>query len=288
VDPARNVTRSIADPRITVVNDFFGEQVARRIQAQEGPAAVILSSYSFAHIDDMDDVMRGITTLLRGDGVLIIDVYYLPTLLAELQYDMVYHEHFSYYSLFTLQRFFARYGMEVFDTRMFPRVRGGTVRFYVRRRGGIAGAPAPAVEALLVQEQAQGIDRIETYLTFAERVHAAKRALLALLDQLKADGKRVVGYGASGRATTIMNFCGIGTQYLDYVADDTPAKQGLYTPGTHLSIRPWAATEEPPRPDYVLAFVWSFIDEVVRKRADYLRRGGRFIVPLPHVRVLPE
>lgn len=288
VDPARNVTCSIEDARITVINDFFGDRVAQQIRDQQGQATAILSSYSFAHIDDMDDVMRGITTLLRDDGILIVDVYYWPALLTELQYDMVYHEHYSYYSLMSLGRFVARYGMEVCDVKWFPKVRGGTMRFYVRRVGGSSGPVDVSVKALLGQERAQGIDRLESYLAFADRVHETKRMLLEVLDRLKAEGKHMVGYGASGRATTIMNFCGIDGRYLDYVVDDTPAKQGLYTPGTHLPIQAWAATEQPPTPDYVLAFVWSFIDEVTRKRADYLRRGGRFITPLPQVRLIPE
>ena len=288
VDPASNVTRSIRGDRLLIINDFFGERVTKRICEEHGEAAVILSSYSFAHIDDMDDVMRGIKTLLKRDGVFIVEIHYLPTLLEEMQYDMIYHEHFSYYSLMALTRFFARYDMEVFDVKSFPRVRGGTKRFYVRHVGGLDEPISEAVGTLLERERAQRLDQLETYLGFAARVHQTKRELLALLERLKAEGKRIIGYGASGRATTIMNFCGIDDRYLDYVADDTPAKQGMYTPGTHLVIKPWAATEESPRPDYALAFVWSFIDEVVQKRAEYLQRGGRFIVPLPRVKMIPE
>ena len=230
--------------------------------------------------------MRGVTALLAREGVLIIEVYYLPTLLEELQYDMIYHEHVSYYTLLALERFFVRYGMEIFDVASIPGVRGGTMRFYARHLGGRPELISAAVGALRQRERSQQLDRLETYLRFAQRVHESKRALLALLEQLKGQGRQIIGYGASGRSTTLMNFCGIDGRYLDYVVDDTPAKQGCYTPGTHLLIRPWAATTQPPHPDDVLVFAWSFIDEVMRKRAEHLARGGRFIVPLPQVRVL--
>lgn len=288
VDPAANVTRSIQADGITVVNDFFGERVAWCILEQHGAADVILTSYSFAHIDDMDDVMRGVTALLTRDGALIVEVYYLPTLLEELQYDMIYHEHCSYYTLLSLERFLARYGMEVFDVAWVPGVRGGTMRFYARRLGGRAEPVSGAVAALRKRERAQRVDVFETYAYFAGRVQAAKEELVGLLERLKDQGKQIIGYGASGRATTMMNVCGIDQRYLDYVVDDTPAKQGCVTPGTHLSIKSWSATEMGPRPDYVLAFVWSFIDEIVRKRAAYLQAGGKLIVPLPRVRVIPE
>lgn len=288
VDPATNVVRGMALQGCEIVNDFFGQRVAEEIRAAHGPADVILSSYSFAHIDDMDDVMRGVDALLKPEGVLIVEVYYLLTLVEELQYDMIYHEHLNYYSLMALQRFFGRFSMEVFDVKAIPGVRAGTMRFYVRRAGKHPAPPAPAVGALLERERAAGLDRPATYVEFAARVHRSREELLALLDGLKRQGKRLIGYGASGRSTTLMNFCGIDTRYLEFVVDDTPAKQGHYTPGTHVPIRPWAAAEEPPRPDHVLLFAWSFLDEVLKRRADYLRQGGRFIVPLPRVRVLPE
>ncbi len=288
VDPAANVVQSIGAQGFVVINDCFGVQLAQRIHATHGAADAILSSYSFAHIDDMLDVMRGIKTLLKLEGVFIFEVFYLPTLLEELQYDMIYHEHFSYYSLMALQRFFQRVGMEIFDVKAIPGVRAGTMRFYVRNVGERAEPISAAVGILLAREQAMHLDELGTYAEFAVRVHRSREDLLELLGRLKRQGKRMIGYGASGRATTIMNFCGIDERYLDYVVDDAPAKQGCFTPGTHLRIKAWAATETPPRPDYALAFAWSFIDEVVRKRAEYLQQGGKFIVPLPRVRVIPE
>ena len=288
VDPATNVVHSIRSADFSVLNDFFGERVAATLRDQHGQADAILSSYSFAHIDDMQDVMRGVKVLLKPEGVFVFEVFYLPILLEELQYDMIYHEHFSYYSLIVLERFFARFDMEVFDVKTIPGVRAGTMRFYVRTIGQRKEPVSSGVQALRERERALGLDQFETYATFAQRVHRSRTELLELLEQLKRQGKRIIGYGASGRATTIMNFCGIDVRFLDYVVDDAPAKQGFYTPGTHLLIKPWAATDTPPRPDYALAFAWSFIDEVIRRRADYIQQGGKFIVPLPRVRMVPE
>lgn len=287
VDPATNVVQSVASQKFKIINDFFGERVAQQIRKVHGQADVILSSYSFAHIDDMDDVMRGIQALLKPEGVLIVDIYYLPNLIEGLQYDMIYHEHLNYYSLMALKNFFARFEMEVFDVKDIPGVRGGTVRFYVRRAGSRRHAMRPSVARVLAKEQAMDLDRVETYQAFAKRVYESKAELLALLRRLKRRGHRIVGYGASGRSTTMMNFCGIDRRFLDYVVDDTPAKQGCYTPGTHLLIRPWSATRE-ARPDYTLLFAWSFIDEVMRRCADYVQQGGKFIVPLPKVSLVPE
>jgi len=284
IDPATNVVDTIHQPGIVVVNDFFGATVAQRTYATSGAADAIVSSFSFAHIDDMADVMTGIKTLLKPDGVFVFEVYYLGIVLDELQYDMMYHEHMSYYSLASLTTFLARFGMEIFDVRRLP-LRAGTIRYYARN---IASRREPAsshVTELGAYERAHGFDAVQTYLAYANRVAKTREDLMTLLGRLKREGRRVIGYGASGRATTISAFCGIDASHLDYVVDDAPAKHGFYTPGNHLPIKPWTATEE-AWPEYALLFAWSFADEVRKRRADYLQRGGQFIVPLPDVRML--
>jgi SAM-dependent methyltransferase len=285
VDPATNVVATIDDPAIGVVNDYFGEKVARGIAAREGPADAVVSSFSFAHIDDMPDVMRGVTALLARDGVFVFEVYYLGTVLDELQYDMMYHEHLSYYSLVSLMRFLDAFGMEIFDVRRLP-LRAGTIRYYARRRAGRPEPTSASVGELLAHERARGFHDPATYLAYGGRVQGTRTALLGVLDRLKAAGRRIIGYGASGRATVIMNFCGLDRRYLDCVVDDAPAKHGLYMPGMHVPIRPWEAAEA-LQPDYAVLFAWSFAEEVMRRRAGYLARGGKFIVPLPEVRVVP-
>jgi SAM-dependent methyltransferase len=284
VDPATNVVESSGLARPHILNDFFTEQVALQICKNHGPADAILSSFSFAHIDDMVDVMKGVKALLKDDGVLIFEVYYLGIVIDEMQYDMIYHEHQSYYSLVSLMNFMKRFGMEVFEVKRIP-LRAGTIRFYVRNIGQ-RGIVDRSVEDLLAYERGRKLDDLSTYQDFGKKVESTKVELMALLSRLKKQRKMIIGYGASGRATTIMTYCGIDGQYLNYVVDDSPAKQGFLTPGTHVPIKPWSATEMPPTPDYVVVFAWPFIEEVKRRRRDYLEQGGRFIVPLPEVKVI--
>ncbi len=287
VDPATNVVQSIQDDNITVVNDYFTERVAQGIRDKYGQADAIVSSYTMAHIDDMVDVFNGIKTLLRDDGVLIFEVYYLGIVFDETQYDMIYHEHLSYYSLMSLVKFCSRFGMEIFDVKKMP-LRSGTTRYYARNIGKRSGDVSAAVQELLDYEKERGLDNLETYKEFAAMVERSRTDLMGLLEQYRSEGKTVAGYGASGRATTIMSYCGINADHLDYVVDDAPAKHGFYTPGNHLEIMPWELAVAEKAPDYVVLFAWSFFNEVVKRRQDYLDLGGKFIVPLPAVSVFPE
>ncbi len=288
VDLATNVVNSIDSKDIIVINDFFGETLALRVKEEYGLFDAFVSSYSFAHIDDMVDVMKGAKTLLKEDGVFIFEVYYLGTLIDEMQYDMIYHEHLSYYSLKTLTIFLKRFGMEIFDVKFIPGVRSGAVRFYARNVGKRSEKISSAVMELSEYEKEKAFEEVETYLDYAQKVNDTREQLLALLDRLKDEGKTIIGYGASGRGTTIMNYCGIDNRYLDYVVDDAPAKHGFFTPGTHVAIKPWDFTKQSKFPEYALLFAWSFINEVKKKRSDYLRQGGKFIVPLPEVKVIAE
>jgi methylation protein EvaC len=286
VDPATNVVNSITAKEITVINDYFNEDVAGRVRDKYGPFDAIVSSYSFAHIDDMISVMKGVKTLLKDTGVFIFEVYYLGTLIDEMQYDMIYHEHMSYYSLQSLSPFLKQFDMEIFDIKFTPGVRSGAVRFYARNRGKRDEKPTASFENMVKYEKEKGFDRIETFLKYADKVQGTKEELLKVLDGLKKEGKIIIGYGASGRGTTIMNYCGIDQRYLDYVVDDAPAKHGFFTPGTHVPIYPWEHTKESQFPEYALLFAWSFINEVKKRREDYLKEGGKFIVPLPKVSVV--
>jgi methylation protein EvaC len=284
IDPATNVVETIRDSGIAVVNDFFGAAVGEGVRAAHGAADAVVSSFSFAHIDDIADVMKGIKTLLKPDGIFVFEVYYLGIVLEELQYDMMYHEHMSYYSLASLEKFLERFGMEIFEVRRLP-LRAGTIRYYARNIGRRKEPVSPSVAELREYERARGFDTVKTYLAYGDRVAKTRDDLMELLGRLRQEGRRIVGYGASGRATTIMAFCGIDGSHLDFVVDDAPAKHGLYTPGSHLPIKPWATAEE-TWPEYALLFAWSFADEVKKRRLDYLERGGKFIVPLPDVRVV--
>ena len=172
--------------------------------------------------------------------------------------------------------------------KFIPGVRAGAARFYARNIGKRSGEISSTVVELSEAEKKKGFDKVETFLSYAQKVNNTRSQLLALLDDLKSKGKTIIGYGASGRGTTIMNYCGIDNHYLDYVVDDAPAKHGFFTPGTHVPIKPWDFIKQSKSPDFALLFAWSFINEVKKKRSDYLKRGGKFIVPLPVVEVVSE
>ena len=286
VDPATNVVKSIRSTDITVINDFFTRELASSIRKEHGNFDAILSSYSFAHIDDMRSVMDGVKMLMKEDGVFVFEVYYLGTLIDEMQYDMIYHEHMSYYSMKALTAFLAGYGMEIFDVKFTPGVRSGAVRFYARNKSSLHGEKSETAKAMVAYEKERGFESVDVFMSYAKRVERTKEQLLEILDRLKDEGKRIIGYGASGRGTTIMNYCGIDGRYLDCVVDDAPAKHGFFTPGTHVPIKRWDFSDGGAFPEYSLLFAWSFIEEVKRRRADYLSKGGKFIVPLPDVRIV--
>lgn len=288
IDPATNVVNSIDSKNITVINDFFSEKLAIEIEKEYGQFDVFLSSYSFAHIDDMIDILKGVKCLLKNDGVLVIEIYYLGTLIDGMQYDMIYHEHMSYYSVKSLISFLKKFDMEIFDLRHIPGVRSGSVRFYARNIGQRAEEISPAVFRMIECEEDKGFDKVETYSKYAERVAETRKHLLDILNCFRNEGKTIIGYGASGRGTIVMNYCGIDGRYLDYVVDDAPAKQGFYTPGTHVPIKSWDYVKETKYPDYAVLFAWAFTDEVIEKRQDYLQQGGKFIVPLPEVRIISK
>ncbi len=230
--------------------------------------------------------MKGIKTLLKEDGVFIFEVYYLGTLIDEMQYDMIYHEHMSYYSLKTLMLFLKGFDMEIFDIKFTPGVRSGAVRFYARNIGKRGEEKTVSFKEMLRNEEAKGFDRAAIFMDYAAKVNQTREQLLDVMNRLKKEGKTIIGYGASGRGTTIMNYCGIDGRFLDYVVDDAPAKHGFYTPGTHVPIYPWEHTKETDFPEYALLFAWSFINEVKKRRSDYLKEGGKFIVPLPSVSII--
>ena len=287
VDPATNVVKTINIPNASIYNDYFTEKLAVEIRAKHGPVDAITANFSFAHIDDMIDVVKGIKHLLKEEGVFVFEIYYLGTMLDEMNYDMIYHEHMSYYSLLTLQKFFGSFDMEVFDVKYIPGVRSGSVRFFARNKGRRHEKVTKAVEEMLAYELKSGFDKADIYKAYSARVIQTRNQIINLLEKLQAEGKKVIGYGASGRGTIIMNYCGIDHKYVDYVVDDAPAKQGYFTPGTHAEIRSWDFVEKNGYPDYIVLFAWSFTEEVLKKRKNFIDAGGKFILPLPAVSIYP-
>lgn len=285
VDPATNVVKKINNSNVIVFNDFFSEMTAGGILNKVGHADIIAANNVYAHIDKIHDATRGIKKLLAKDGVFIFEVHYIGNLIEELQYDMIYHEHLYYYSLITLDNFLNQFNMEIFDIKRIP-IHAGSMRYYVREKGGLKRENvSKSVLKLREEELNKKYDKIETYSNFARRVEKSKIILMSLLNQLKRERKTIYGYGASGRANTMIQYCGMDNHILDCIIDDAPAKHGFYTPGSHFVIRPRQLLEDNP-PDYILVFAWSFIKEIISKNMDYINKGGKMIVPLPEVKII--
>ena len=285
VDPAANVLATINDPRITVVNDYFTESTANNIVSVHGKIDLIMANNVYAHIPDIQGTTRAISLALDDEGVFICEVHYLGSVINDMQYDMIYHEHLYYYSLLSAMRHFKRYDMVVFDVKLVP-IHAGSIRLYVCKNGSKhSHSVSDSVYALESDELARGFDNFDSFTLFANDVALAKANLMSLLERLRSEGKSIAGYGASGRANTIIQYCGIGPEHLDFIIDDAPFKIGYFTPGSNFPIRASSVLAESDAPDYVLIFAWSFFDEIVSKHQLYLANGGSFIIPLPQVSI---
>ena len=287
VDPAENVVSTIQDSRIDIVNNFFNEDVAEEVIERFGHIDLIMANNVFAHIPDIQGATRAISRALSDDGVFVFEVHYLGNVINEMQYDMIYHDHLYYYSLLSAQKHFERHGLMVFDIK-FTTIHAGSIRFYVCKIGSKHSQMISSeVRELEVRELEQGFDRYETYQRYSDQVAHHKKLLISLLEDLHKQGARVVGYGASGRANTIIQYCGINHQHIESIVDDAPAKWGFYTPGSHFEISSSALLNSDDPPDYVLVFAWSFYKEIYQKSAQYLAGGGKMILPLPQVCIKP-
>jgi methylation protein EvaC len=287
VEPAKNIIETIKDDRLTLINNFFNVAQAEEIIKEHGRVDLLMGNNVYAHISDINGTTEAIEEVLKDDGVFVFEVHYLGKIIEELQYDFIYHEHIYYYSLLALDNHLARHGMVIFDIKPIP-IHGGSIRYYAAKKNSKhAKNVSKAVVDLRAQEKQSGYDKEETYKQFAKRVAGKKDELMTLLTKLKKEGKRVVGYGASGRANTIIQYCGITSEHIDYMIDDAPAKLGMFTPGSHLEIKN-SEVLKTDKPDYILVFAWAFYNEIAKKNQQYLKDGGQMIVPLPDVKITSE
>jgi len=284
VEPAANVAKVAVEKGVPTLVKFFGRQTAREMVAAGQAADLVIGNNVLAQVPDLNDFVAGINLLLKPDGVATLEFPHLVRLMEENQYDTIYHEHFSYFSLIAVERIFAAHELVLFDVDEIP-THGGSLRIYVRHVADAAKPVTAAVVDLRNRELAAGLDRMETYAAFAERVRESKRALLELLIRLRRQGKRVAGYGAPGKGNTLLNYCGIRTDFLDFTVDRNPYKQGRFLPGSHIPIHPVERLRE-ARPDYILILPWNLRDEIVAQLADARDWGAKFIVPIPTARVL--
>lgn len=283
IEPASNLAERANAAGLRTRNDFFGADVARDIAATDGRAGAMVANNVLAHIDDLTGVLEGIDALLSDTGVFVAEVPYLADLLANVEYDTIYHEHLSYFSLRPLVRLFSRAEMDLFDVRRLP-IHGGSIRIFVGRRGH--HAPTAALREALAREDALGLSATSTYEGFASAVRHSRVALRKFVARVRFDGANVAALGATAKGNTLLNYCALGPDDISYIADSTPLKQGLLTPGTHIPV----VAEERirrDRPDYTLLLAWNYADSIVARSGDYIAAGGRFIHPIPAARLIP-
>ena len=280
VEPARNVAAAAMAKGVPTVTEMFGRQTAAELAASGHQADLLCGANVLAQVSDLNDFVGGMRRLLKPGGVATVEFPHLMRLVEENQFDTIYHEHFSYFSLISAERIFAAHGLTLFDVEELP-THGGSLRIYARHVED-AGKPV----GLRAREEASGFNRLDRYATFTAQVHETKRRLLECLIAAKRRGKRIAGYGAPGKGNTLLNYCGIGRDFLDYTVDRNPYKQGKFLPGTHVPIHPPETLWE-TRPDYVLILPWNLKDEIMEQVADIRSWGGQFLVPIPDVKVYP-
>lgn len=284
IEPAANVARIAEQNGVRTLVEFHGEGTAKTTRERYGQADLIVGNNVLAHVPDINDFIRGLKVLLKPEGVVTMEFPHLVNLMRENQFDTIYHEHFSYLSLYTVERMFAHHGLTIFDVDEIP-THGGSLRIYARHAEAAEPAVADAVQGLLQREMEFGIDSLDTYRRFEDQVKETKRNILQFLIDAKREGKTVIGYGAPGKGNTLLNYCGIRTDFLDYTVDRSPQKQGKYTPGTRIPILDPSVIRE-TRPDYVLILPWNLRNEISTSHSYIKEWGGRFVVPIPRVEIL--
>jgi SAM-dependent methyltransferase len=284
IDPAANVAKAAVARGVPTLVRFFGRETARQLVAEGKQADLLLGNNVLAHVPDLNDFVAGMKLLLKPGGVITMEFPHLQRLIEGNQFDTIYHEHFSYFSFLSAENAFARHGLTVFDVEELP-THGGSLRVFVRHVEDAAKTVRPAVGQLRSREKRLGFDRLETYRAFGEQVRETKRRLLNFLISARRAGKTIVGYGAPGKGNTLLNYCGIRTDFLDYTVDRNPYKHGKFLPGTHIPIFPPERIRE-TKPDLVLILPWNLRTEIA-SQLSYIREwGGRCFVPIPRVEVI--
>lgn len=282
IEPAQNVARIAREKGVNTLCAFFGEETSKQVVEQYGKADLIIGNNVLAHVPNIHDFSKGMKNLLGEHAVITMEFPHLLQLMQKCQFDTIYHEHFYYYSLLTVRRIFAFFGLTIFDVEELP-THGGSIRIYARHTQDNSKPVTPAVENLLAVEAAHHLDDIATYLSFGETVKQVKRDTLAYLIEQKNNGKRIAAFGAPAKGNTFLNYCGIGCDFIDFTVDDTPYKQGLCLPGVRIPIFPPQKLME-EKPDIVLILPWNWADEIVKKLAFVKEYGGELVTLIPQIK----
>lgn len=285
VEPAANVAAVAEKNGVSTVVKFFGVKTAYELLEEYGPVDLLIGNNVLAQVPDLNDFVGGMRIILKPKGVINIEFPHLMCLVDQNQFDTIYHEHFSYFSFLTTQKIFEAHGLTLFDVDELP-THGGSLRIYACHANDSTKPISARAIALLARERNAGLDRLEYYRTFGEMVKATKMKLLEFLIKTKQEGKTIVGYGAPGKGNTLLNYCGIRTDFIDYTVDRNPYKHEKYLPGTHIPIFDIHKIAE-TKPDYVLILPWNFKDEIMAQMGMIREWGGKFVVPIPEVRIYP-
>jgi len=284
IEPARNVAEAAKQKGIPTEVVFFGTQAAKRLASEGKHADLLLGNNVLAHVPNLNDFVKGLKILLKPQGMITMEFPHLMRLMEETQFDTIYHEHFSYFSFITAEEVFRAHGLTLFDVEEVP-THGGSLRIYGRHREDETKPVGERVHQMRQRERDGGYTDMDHYLHFHEKVKAMKRDILKFLIQAKEEGKTMVGYGAPAKGNTLLNYCGIGRDFIDYTVDKNPYKQGRYLPGSHIPIEQPSKIRE-TKPDYVLILPWNLKDEIIEQMAFIRQWGGKFVIPIPRVQVV--
>ncbi len=281
VEPASNIASIAISKGLSVLNNFFNIETAKEIVKKYGRADAILANNVLAHIDNMNEIIRGVKILLNEKGVLIFEVQYFLELVKSLQYDFIYHEHMSYYTIKPLLKFFKKHGMKIFDIKNIP-IHGGSIRVYITRESNNLYPLSNSVEEFLEKEYKMGIHTFAGLSDFSQKVMEHRNKLYETLIKLKSEGKTISGYGASGRSVILTNYCNIGKNIFEYIVDSSPERYGRLMPGTHVDIME-AEHFRNNKTDVMVLLAWTYKDEILKKERWFWERGGCIIIPFPEV-----